>query len=491
MKNIFTKTNKEGKKRLHFRNILIGFLIVVIALRGIQVFLVNRLGRDIRKDSDTVYLDKITAIERAVPNIVLIYVDDLGYGDLSITGSEAISTPNLDSMAENGVMLTDYYAPAPICSASRAGLLTGRYPMRTLTPGAYLDSESMMGHLKDLSEEFLGSYVWGNKGLPTDEILLSEVLQQADYETALVGKWHLGIKEDERPYNNGFDLFYGALYSDDMEPYKIYNNDVVIHDAPYDQSNMTKELTEVAVNFIEDNKDEPFFLYYASPFPHYPANASDDFIGSSKAGIYGDCVQEIDWSVGEILDTLESNGLSENTLVIFTSDNGPWFEGATGGSRGRKDTTYDGGQHVPFIVYMPGTIPAGEVYEGLMSGIDIFPTILSMAGIELPTDRVIDGMDMTTFLEGETDSPRETLMLNKNKNSFAMIAGDFKYMERTSSDNGTYWMMQQGPYLYNLETDPEEAYNVSDLYPEIAQEMKETIDAYKEEIKSNIRGWID
>lgn len=488
MKNYFVRNDKNGKKRMYFRNIIFVLLFVWIVVRGIQV-IVERIGRDIHKNSDQKYLQQVSASELSLPNIVLIYVDDLGYGDLSITGSEAISTPNIDGLGENGVILTNYYAPAPICSASRAGLLTGRYPLRTHTPGVFMDTESINGHLKNIFEYVKGSYAYGVTGLPTDEILLPEVLQKADYETALVGKWHLGIKENERPNQNGFDLFYGALYSDDMTPYKIYKNNEVLHDAPYDQSNMTQELTGAAVDFIDENKDQPFFLYYASPFPHYPADASEAFIGSSKAGIYGDCVQEIDWSVGEILKSLEENHLEENTLVIFTSDNGPWFEGSTGGSRGRKDTTYDGGQHVPFLAYMPGTLPSGVVYDGLMDGIDIFPTILSMVGVDLPSDRVIDGMDMSQYLMGNTQSPRKSLVMNKDKHSFSIIEDNFKYMERTASDNSTYWMLKQGPYLYNLNTDPDEAYDVSSLYPEVAKKMKEDLDSFKKSLKDNVRGW--
>lgn len=488
MKNIFVRIDNKGKKRLYFRNIVLAILSLIIIVRGVSELIINYIGKDLHNGSDKKYLEQVSA-SKLLPNIVLIYVDDLGYGDLSITGSKAINTPNIDAMGENGVMLTNYYAPAPICSASRAGLLTGRYPLRTHTPEVFMDTESVKGHLKNIFEYIKGSYSYGVTGLPTDEILLSEVLQQADYETALVGKWHLGIKEKERPNENGFDLFYGALYSDDMEPYKLYKNKEVIHDAPYDQANMTQELTSVAVNFIEENKEHPFFLYYASPFPHYPANASKDFIGTSKAGIYGDCVQEIDWSVGEIIKTLEENDLEQNTLVIFTSDNGPWFEGSTGGSRGRKDTTYDGGQHVPFLAYMPGTLPAGAVYDGLMSGVDLFPTILSMVDIDLPTDRIIDGMDMGQFLKGMTSSPRQSIIMNKDKKSFAIIDGDFKYMERTSSDNGTYWMLKQGPYLYNLATDPDEAYDVTNLYPEVAKDMKDKLDTFKASIKDNLRGW--
>ena len=487
--NLFHKTNETGTRTLRKGRIAATVLVVVLLVAAILNRVINIALRDYRPEGRKRYLEDAEMKNSQAPNIVLIYVDDMGYGDLGCTGATAISTPNIDALAEDGVLLTNYYAPAPICSASRAGLLTGRYPIRTLTSGAYMNTEGMSGHLANLLEVVKGTYPYQNDGLPTDEILLPEVLQQAGYETALVGKWHLGIQEEERPYNRGFDLFYGALYSDDNDPYRIYHNNEVVHYEPYDQSGMTKELTQVATQFIDDNQDGPFFLYYASPFPHWPASASEEWLGTSQAGIYGDCMQEVDWSVGEIMGTLEENGLLENTLVIFTSDNGPWYDGATGGQRGRKDNNYNGGSHVPFIAYMPGTIPEGEIYDGLMSGVDVFPTILTLLGIELPQDRVIDGMDMWPFLTGQSDSPRTELFLNKDKDTFALLEDNFKYLERSYSENGTYWMLQQGPFLYNLDTDPEEAYDVTTHFPEKAEEMAQKIDSFKQSLKENIRGW--
>lgn len=487
--NIFHKMTPDGVRVLRKGRIAVSVLVVGSLSATIMVREIEIAMRDYRPEGRKRYLEEIEPHTVETPNVVVIYVDDMGYGDLSCTGATAISTPNIDALAEGGVLLTNYYAPAPICSASRAGLLTGRYPIRTLTSGAYMDTEGMSGHISNLIELAKGTYPYQNTGLPTDEILLPEVLQQAGYETALVGKWHLGIKEKERPNNRGFDLFYGALYSDDNDPYRIYHNSEVLHDAPYDQSGMTKELTEAATQFIEENKDEPFFLYYASPFPHWPSNASEEWLGTSDAGLYGDCMQEVDWSVGEIMSTLEENDLLENTLVIFTSDNGPWYEGATGGQRGRKDTNYNGGSHVPCIAYMPGTIPEGEVYDGLMSGVDIFPTVLSMLDIDLPQDRIIDGMDMWRFLTGESESPRTEIFLNKDKSTFALIENNFKYLERSYSENGTYWMLQQGPFLYNLDADPEEAYDATTHYPEVAEEMAQKITDFKTSLHDNIRGW--
>lgn len=487
--NFFHKKRSDGQAALRRGRIVALALVAALTVGMVVNKLVNIALRDYRPEGRKRFLNGVGTVDGSPRNVVLIYVDDMGYGDLSCTGATAISTPNIDALAEEGVLLTNYYAPAPVCSASRAGLLTGRYPIRTLTTEVYMDTEGINGHIADMIEAVQGVYQYLNNGLPTDEILLPEILQCAGYETALVGKWHLGIREEERPYNRGFDLFYGALYSDDNSPYRIYRNREVVHPEPYDQTGMTKELTEVAQQFIEDNQDGPFFLYYASPFPHWPSQASDKWLGTSQAGIYGDCMQEVDWSVGEIVKTLEECGLTENTLVLFASDNGPWYDGATGGQRGRKGMNYNGASHVPFIARMPGTIPAGEVYDGLMDGVDIYSTVLSYAGLAEPTDRIIDGIDMWSYLTGETPSPRTSLFLNKDKSTFAVIDGNFKYLERSGSENGNYWMLQQGPFLYNLDADPEEAYDVTTHFPEKAAELAEKVAEFKAELKKNIRGW--
>lgn len=477
-------------------------IVLIVVLAAVFVFFIlapsifalyNYIKRDYRPGGREDYLDKITqeGASNQKKNVIIILLDDMGYGDLSCTGSQAISTPNIDALAEEGIFFTNYYAPNPICSASRAGLLTGRYPLRTLTARAYMDTETISGHFASLLQCFLGSYPYWNTGLPTDEILLPEILQAVGYNTALFGKWHLGVKDKERPNNRGFDYFLGALYSDDMKPYRVYENEKVIHKEPYDQTQMTKELTASMLDYISENKDEPFFLYYASPFPHWPAQVSEDFAATSKAGTYGDCMQEIDWSVGQIVQRLKEEGLEDDTLILFTSDNGPWYEGATGGQRGRKATKYNGGSHLPFIAYMPGTLPAGKVEEGLTSGLDIFPTILSMVGVELPTDRIIDGIDMWSAWKGESEPERTVLYMNDAKDSFAMVYNNFKYIERASSEMGPYKHLKQGPFLYDMATDPEEAYNVSMLYPDVADMMAESLKDFKKSLKDNVRGWIE
>ena len=487
----------EGRrffKSKKFWALIIAAAVLFVIIASSLIFaLYNYLHRDYRHEGRKEYLDEVsqTGAFGEKKNVIIILLDDMGYGDLSCTGAKAISTPNIDALAEEGILFTNYYAPNPICSASRAGMLTGRYPLRTLTAGAYMDTETMSGHLASFWQCVIGTYPYWNTGLPTDEILLPEVLQAVGYETALFGKWHLGVKEEERPNNRGFDYFLGALYSDDMKPYRVYENEEVLHKEPYDQTQLTKELTAGMLDFISENKDEPFFLYYASPFPHWPAQVSEDFAGSSQAGTYGDCMQEIDWSVGQIVEKLEEEGLRDDTLIIFSSDNGPWYEGATGGQRGRKASKYNGGSHVPLIASMPGTLPAGKEEDSLMSGLDNFPTVLSMLGIDLPQDRVIDGMDMWSAWKGESDPKRTMLFLNDDKDSFAMVENNFKYIERAPSEMGHYWNLQQGPFLYNMDTDPEEAYDVSAHYPEIAAGMAQAVEQFKQSLQENIRGWIE
>lgn len=472
--------------------ISIGVIIFIIAVVLGSLSIYNFVKRDYNDEGRIKYLNSLEGTKTAEKkNVVVILLDDMGYGDLSLTGSLAFETPNIDRLASNGILFENYYAPNPICSASRAGLLTGRMPVRTLTAGAYMNTETLEGRMASLLQVFLGTYPYANEGLPIDEILLPEILQKVGYETALIGKWHLGVREQEFPTNRGFNKFYGALYSDDMNPYRVYDNNEVVYDSLKDKSNLTKELTSEALEFIDDNKENPFFLYYASPFPHWPPSCSEEWVGSSKGGTYGDTMQEVDWSIGEIINKLESENLLEDTLIIFTSDNGPWYEGATDdGDRGRKGTKYNGGSHVPLIVSMKGTIEEGKVDDHLISGLDIFPTILDMLDIDLPDDRIIDGISMWDAWRGLSEPTRNYVYINDKKDEFAYIEGNFKYMQRSASEIGPYWNLSTGPFLYDLSVDKKEAYDVSMLYPEIAERMKNKVDEIKKELSDNIRGWI-
>lgn len=489
MKIFFLKENKSGKIRLRFGRVLIALLVLALLVKTIVEVFTNQAGRDYRSESDVAYL-KTVEVEDNPPNVIIILADDLGFGDLSATGSQAISTPHLDNMVNEGALLTNFQSASPISSPSRAGLLTGRYPVRTLVSTVFIGSDTAVKPVESVMK-LINTYSYDVDGIPEDEILLSEILQYAEYETALVGKWHLGVDEDDHPNNHGFDLFYGAMYSNDMNPYRIYKNDEVVQDVPVDQTTLTKDLTKVATTFIKDNSDRPFFLYYASPFPHYPAHASEDFIGTSEAGTYGDCVQELDWSVGEIMDTLVEAGVEDNTLVIFTSDNGPWFEGSVGDYRGRKGDVYSGGQHVPMIAWMPSIITDGFESNALSSGIDILPTVLDILGVDLPTDRIIDGVSMLPVLTQEADSYRDILFLQKDKSTVGVMNDTFKYLDKISSDMGLYWMLKQGPHLFDFSVDQRESYDVSMLYPEVKEELVTELEVFRASLESNLRGWID
>lgn len=487
--------NKTSKKKLSKRLISLivvaGIVVVMAIVLGIMS-IYNYVKRDYNQSAHDAYLSSLkNAKTHEKKNVIIFYLDDMGYGDLSLTGSTAIKTPNIDKLAENGTLYDNYYAPNPICSASRAGLLTGRLPVRTLTAGAYMDTESAGGFFANLIQLFLGTYPYANTGLPTDEILLPEILKEVGYSTGLYGKWHLGVKDKEFPTNRGFDRFYGALYSDDMDPYRIYDNKKVVNESLKDQSDLTKTLTSKMLEFIDENKDGPFFMEYASPYPHWPPQCSDEFKGSSKAGTYGDAMQEVDWSIGEIVKKVEQEGLIEDTLIIFSSDNGPWYEGDTDdGDRGRKGTKYNGGSHVPLIVSMQGTVPAGRVDSHLISGLDIFPTVLDMIGVVPPKDRIIDGISMWAAFKGEENPKREFVFINDKKDEFALIDGNFKYIQRAASEIGPYWNLTTGPFLYDLSVDKSESYDVSMLYPDVMSSMAKRVDDLKAELDKNPRGWI-
>jgi len=444
-------------------------------------------GRDLDPARTEALLTEIqpAASPDQLPNIVLISVDDLGYGDLGSYGSLSIQTPNLDRMAAEGARLTNAYATAPLCSPSRAGLLSGRYPIRThVTMPLYPAGRPM-----DLIFNAGGVYPYGMRGIPQDEVLLPELLQRRGYRTALLGKWHLGDRSPHLPRENGFDLFYGAYFSNNMEPYAIYRNEEVELVPLVDQSVLTQNLTREARQFITEDKDCPFFLYYAQPFPHIPLHASDQFLGSSEAGLYGDTVQEIDWSVGQILDTLKQQGLDEDTLVIFTSDNGPWWQGSPGFTRGRKNLAFEGGLRVPFIARWPGVIPPGTVSDALTMNFDIFATALATAGLPLPADRIVDGQDLLPVLRGEAGSLHDTLYYYKGRGLMGIRYGDWKYLRRHMTDNGGYASLRQGPFLFNLKLDPNESYSLIESEPEIAEMLVGMMEDWEAEMRRNVRGW--
>ena len=448
----------------------------------------NRKRRDFHPERSNLYLNSISSPNNLadLPNIIIIFTDDLGYGDLGIYGNQTIRTPHIDEMASSGTSLTNFYATAPLCSPSRAGVMSGRYPIRTMVTGALYPSGSLMNPLLDV----VGFYTLGVRGIPEDEVLLPEILQHRGYRTGLIGKWHLGDRSPHLPTENGFDHFYGALYSNDMGRYQIFRNNQVEIDHPVDQSQITQIMTTEAINFIHSNHGNPFFLFLAHPMPHEPIHASGDFIGRSAAGLYGDSVEEIDWSIGEIKQSLYEAGIDRQTLLIFTSDNGPWWQGNPGFNRGRKNLVFEGGFRVPFIAQWPGKIPAGRMITETSMNFDIFSTCLDIAGIQPPQDRIIDGKSLMSNLMGGSEPLHETLYYYKGKNLLGVRHKNWKYLRRHMTDNGGYASLSQGPFLFNLDTDPNESYSMIVTEPEIAGELEMLLEQFDASIQKNIRGWL-
>src|SRR4030042_1406964 len=318
------------------------------------------------------------------PNFVIIYCDDLGYGDIGSFGATEIKTPNIDKMAAEGIKFTEFYSASPVCSPSRAALLTGRIPQRMGINGVF----------------FPVSYT----GMPLEEITIADILKKEGYATGIIGKWHLGHMEKFLPLQRGFDEYFGIPYSNDMESVVYLRGNEVV-DFNVDQRYITKTYTEDAIKFIENHKNEPFLLYLAHNMPHVPIYASEDFLGTSERGLYGDVIQEIDWSVGQVIKKLEYNHLLNNTLIIFTSDNGPWLVmedhgGSAGLLREGKQFTFEGGQRVPTLAMWPTKIKGGQVYDDLAVMMDWVPTIARIAGADIPNDRSYDGTDISQVLFG-------------------------------------------------------------------------------------------
>lgn len=480
----------DNSNRISRRDFLKGALIVggTLAAGGIAGRIYrNQVGRDYDPTRTAQLLNSFQPASNPskLPNIVLIVADDLGYGDLGAYGSEVIKTPAIDRMAREGVLLTNFYASAPVCTPSRAAILTGRYPKRShLTLPLYPKNHPMEYFLKAVDR-----YQFDVTGIPEDEITLSEILGRVGYRTCLVGKWHLGDRPGHLPNDNGFDNFYGVLYSNDVPHFMVWRNNEIEIPAPVEQGILTQNYTREALQFIQANSDRPFFLYISHTAVHEPIFASTNFQGKSEAGVYGDAVQELDWSTGQILDKLEELGLDENTLVMLTSDNGPWWQGSPGEWRGRKNNITEGGLRVPFIARWPGYIPPGITSGALSINFDIFPTCLSSAGITLPMDRIIDGKNMLPVLKGEAPSLHKRFFYYDGPILVAVRSQNWKYLRRHMSDNGGYPLFSQGPFLFDLEKDPSESYNLISAYPEVSQRLAKMLDQWEAEIDSNVRGW--
>ncbi len=451
---------------------------------------------NLRLDKHQEYLASLKDIKlKKTPNIVLVFVDDMGHGDISCYGSTAIKTPNIDKMATEGIKMNDFYASSPVCSPSRFSVLTGRYAPRGFVKGVFFPT------VKDSEKKVFNKLInhlifpYGIRGILPDEITIAESLQAVGYKTGAFGKWHLGDTSPYLPNDKGFGHFFGAHYSNDMLPYAYFRNKEKVLEAPVDQTTLTKLLTTEITDFIEKahQDNEPFFVYYPSPFPHHPVHASPDFQGKSLGGPYGDCVEEIDWSVGEINKKLKELGLEDDTLVIFTSDNGPWHEGNPGLHRGRKGQTWDGGQIVPFIAKWPKKIKAGQVTSEMAMNIDLFPTLLEYIGIPLPSDRIIDGTNIMDLLTGKNrKSPHEMLHFVKGMKSMGARKEHYKYEVKQMSDNAAYKMkfMQIDAMMFNLQTDQNESYNMVPRNKDLANEFQIKIDEINKSFEENPRGWV-
>ncbi len=428
----------------------------------------------------------------ASPNIVLIFADDLGYADIGPFGATGYRTPNLERLAREGRRFTSFYAAQPVCSASRAALLTGCYPNRIGIAGALGPNSKI--------------------GIHSNEVTIAELLKQKNYATAIFGKWHLGHHPEFLPTRHGFDEYYGLPYSNDMWPRHPEAKPGTYPDLPLidgektvalnpDQTQLTKDYTERAVRFITRNKERPFFLYLPHSMPHVPLFASDRFRGRSGAGLYADVIQEIDWSVGEVLKALEDRGVAQNTLVIFTSDNGPWLSygdhsGSASKLREGKGTVWEGGVRVPCIMRWPGKIPAGSVCSEPAMTIDLLPTVAHLTGTQLPGHK-IDGQNIWPLIDGTPGarSPQQAYFFYYNANDLLAIrSGPWKlhvphaYRTLNGRPGGTngiptkYENLETDLALYNLETDPSETQNLASEQRETAKQLEFLLAAMRRDL---------
>ncbi len=444
------------------------------------------------------------------PNVVIIFTDDQGYADLGCYGANDFETPHLDRLAENGVRFTNFHVSTAVCSASRASLLTGCYNERLSVRGAYMPWDSL-------------------KGLNPEEVTIADMLKTKGYKTGMVGKWHLGHNKAFLPLQQGFDEYYGIPYSNDMWP--VDYDGVNVHDKdsvskPWklkypvlpvlegnskiaeintleDQAQITTLYTEKAVEFIQRNKAEPFFLYLAHSMPHVPVAASDKFSGKSEQGLYGDVIMEIDWSVGEVMKALQVAGIEDNTLVIFTSDNGPWMcfgnhAGSAYPLREGKGSMWEGGHRVPCIMHWPQQITSGRVSDKMASTIDLLPTIAHITGSHLPTAK-IDGVNILPILQGKEETPRDEFWCYYGGELHAVKKGDWKlyfpheyrsYRQYPAGNDGyPGWTKQMscGLELYNLKDDIGETTNVIDQYPEIVKQLNTIADQARLELGDRLQ----
>lgn len=434
---------------------------------------------------------RLAAADDSKPNIIVIFADDLGYGDLGCYGHPSIRTPNLDRMAGEGMRFTDFYSAAEVCTPSRAALLTGRYPVR-----------SGMAH-----DHFRVLRPRSNGALPASEVTLPELLKQRGYATGIIGKWHLGvwsINPEGHPQKHGFDYVFGLPHSNDMDRTAdapkdatrrldqqaawwnspLYRGSELV-ERPADQTTLTPRYTEEAVKFIREHKGGPFFLYLPHSFPHVPLFASERFRGKSPAGLYGDVIEELDWSVGEVLETLRREGIDKSTLVVFSSDNGPWLTmGLAGGSAGLlregKGSTWEGGMRVPGIAWWPGRVPAGVVQREVATTMDLFPTCAKLVGAALPSDRAIDGIDIAPLLFGSGRVERDVYCYYRGTQLYAARLGPWKAHFITRSAYGPDKPEPHDrPLLYHLGEDPGERFDRAGEQPEVVARITAAVEKHR------------
>ena len=431
----------------------------------------------------------LTHAQEKKPNFIIIFCDDLGYGDLGVFGHPTIQTPCLDRMAFEGRKWTNFYAAASVCTPSRAGIMTGRLPIRS---GMCSDKRRVL-------------FPDSSGGLPASEITIAKALKSNGYATGCIGKWHLGHLPQYLPTSHGFDSYFGIPYSNDMDKVAeeginvwqdskpeyfnvpLMRNETIV-ERPANQNTITKRYTEEAIKFIQANKEQPFFLYLAHNLPHVPLFASKAFKEKSLRGLFGDVVQEIDQGVGKILETLRKEGLAENTMVVFTSVNGPWLifkeqGGSAGLLREGKGCTFEGGMREPTIFWWPGKIQPG-VTPDMGSTLDLFPTICKLAGAMIPDDRVYDGYDLSAPLFGNGKSPRDEMFFYRGQQLYAVRKGPFKAHFKTKPAYGSEELKEHDPpLLYHLGHDPGEHYNINKKHPEVIEELKKLVEKHKAGVK--------
>jgi uncharacterized sulfatase len=434
------------------------------------------------------------------PNILIILADDLGYGDISSFGQKYYKTPNIDRIGKEGVTATSFYVPTPYCAPSRASLLTGRFPLRhklirNPTPDAHIEVDTI--------------------GLNPKEITIAEIFKSSGYTTKAIGKWHIGHYPKFFPVEQGFDEYYGILYSNDMRPVQIIQNKDTVQ-YPVNQRCLTKDYTKHAVDFIKKKQDEPFFLYLAHAMPHKPLAASKEFYTpETPDDLYADVVRELDWSIGEVIKTLEELELLDNTIVVFMSDNGPWYGGSTGGLKGMKATTWEGGIRVPMMIRYPQAFIKNSTSSVPLSSLDLLPTLTTLSNVQLPENTVFDGIDITRVLQNKTINHPAIFSLH-NDEIMSVRKGDYKLFIQSPPGFKMYdlsgWTDPRGPdgttiiaqteqptpanypgiipeksskniQLFNLRTDPKESNDLSAKYPGIVEELTNEINQFKKSIQ--------